>query len=110
MRARAGPIWRRSIADTLDRSQRRLLPPPSKSFPSEAPGMMNPSRERFSRWTPVVLAASLLLLLAGCRGSADPADETASGPPLFQDVTSASGVQFSYRNGEEADHCSMLES
>ena len=72
--------------------------------------MMNPSRERFSRWTPVVLAASLLLLLAGCRGSADPADETASGPPLFQDVTSASGVQFSYRNGEEADHCSMLES
>jgi hypothetical protein len=29
---------------------------------------------------------------------------------FFQDVTPASGLDFSYRNGEEADHCTILES
>jgi hypothetical protein len=35
----------------------------------------------------------------------------AAGPPLFADVTAASGVNFTYRNGEDtADHLSILES
>ena len=33
-----------------------------------------------------------------------------SGPPWFEDVTSASGVRFAYRNGEEANHYAILES
>src|SRR5262245_38638454 len=32
------------------------------------------------------------------------------GPPLFEDVTAQTGVDFTYRNGEEADHYSILES
>src|SRR5713226_6852796 len=28
----------------------------------------------------------------------------------FQDVTRGSGVHFTYHNGEEADHCTILES
>jgi hypothetical protein len=33
-----------------------------------------------------------------------------SGPPWFADVAAASGVNFTYRNGEEAEHLSILES
>jgi hypothetical protein len=59
----------------------------------------------------------LLLFVAACQSKSDstlsheePAD-TASAPPLFEDVTAASGVDFTYRNGEEtADHVSILES
>jgi hypothetical protein len=32
------------------------------------------------------------------------------GPPWFRDVTDASGVQFTYRNGQEAGHLTILES
>ncbi|MFO0966385.1 MAG: CRTAC1 family protein [Gemmataceae bacterium] len=32
------------------------------------------------------------------------------GPPFFRDVTADSGVHFSYRNGEEADRYTILES
>ena len=33
-----------------------------------------------------------------------------TGPPLFADATAASGVDFTYRNGEEtADHLSILD-
>ncbi len=39
-----------------------------------------------------------------------PADEELAGPPLFQDVTAASGIRFTYRNGEEANHLAILES
>jgi hypothetical protein len=34
-----------------------------------------------------------------------------AGPPVFEDVTAVSGVDFTYRNGEDtADHLSILES
>jgi hypothetical protein len=33
-----------------------------------------------------------------------------NGPPLFEDMTKASGVDFSYRNGEDAGHLAILES
>jgi hypothetical protein len=35
--------------------------------------------------------------------------EESQGPPLFADVTERSGVRFIYRNGEEANHLSILE-
>jgi hypothetical protein len=72
------------------------------------------------RW--LGLLALALLLPSACRRQ--PADAPApddiaatsdpdlQGPNIFQDVTSASGIQFAYRNGEEVDppHLSILES
>ena len=66
------------------------------------------------------LGALALGALLGCqRGQAVPAPNSAiesagqpaaTGPELFRDVTAASGIDFTYRNGEEADHYSILES
>jgi hypothetical protein len=41
-----------------------------------------------------------------------PVDEAPAGPDLFQDVTAGSGINFSYRNGEEIEppHLAILES
>src|SRR5581483_6548118 len=37
--------------------------------------------------------------------------EEAEGPPLFENVTKTSGIDFTYRNGEDtADHFAILES
>jgi hypothetical protein len=33
-----------------------------------------------------------------------------AGPPYFTDMTAGSGIAFTYRNGEEADHYAILES
>src|SRR5262249_45089096 len=42
--------------------------------------------------------------------SADGGDRPESAlPALFEDVTAASGVAFTYRNGEEANHYAILE-
>lgn len=61
------------------------------------------------------VAAGVLLALVGCRWSTEPSNpvinsEEPTGPPLFQDVTADTGVNFTYRNGEEADHYAILES
>jgi hypothetical protein len=60
--------------------------------------------------------AGLLLAAAACQSRPDKqagVDETkgeAAGPPLFEDITATSGVNFTYRNGEDtADHLSVLE-
>jgi len=37
-------------------------------------------------------------------------EEEHTGPPLFEDVTATSGVEFTYRNGEEAGHFAIIES
>ena len=63
----------------------------------------------------VALTTSVLFVVAGCRWSAEPTNpvvgvEEPAGPPLFRDVTAESGVNFTYRNGEEADHYAILES
>jgi enediyne biosynthesis protein E4 len=78
-----------------------------------------PDDRRSSRWWP--LAALLGGLLAGgvaCTGTpgtppaggggaaADPPPD----PALFRDVTAESGVNFTYRNGDEAGHYAILES
>src|SRR5215831_10368788 len=48
--------------------------------------------------------------LAACRpGPTVVSSSAGNEPPLFQDVTAGSGVNFTYRNGEEAGHLSILE-
>jgi hypothetical protein len=82
-----------------------------------------PFSKRFRRsarsLAPSVLIA-LLAALPACSGdpSARPApvtrpaatEEEYTGPPLFEDVTAASGIAFTYRNGEEAGHFAIIES
>ena len=43
-------------------------------------------------------------------GDGRPGVDEYSGPPWFRDVTAETGVQFTYRNGEEADQYAILES
>jgi hypothetical protein len=64
----------------------------------------------------LVIVAGVLLAAGGCRWSANPSEpvggnaEEPTGPPLFREVTAESGINFTYRNGEEADHYAILES
>jgi enediyne biosynthesis protein E4 len=46
----------------------------------------------------------------GQKGVAPAAAEDAETDPLFEDVTTHSGINFTYRNGEEANHLAILES
>jgi hypothetical protein len=68
------------------------------------------------RGTLAVFVAAVLLAGGACRWSTNsttsaPEDPPApTGPALFRDVTAESGVNFTYRNGEEADHYAILES
>jgi hypothetical protein len=52
------------------------------------------------------------LMSIGCQGRPAPAEvppaEVAAG--IFRDVTQESGIAFTYRNGEEANHLAILES
>ncbi len=67
-----------------------------------------------------VLAAAAALAGWACSGGKgpprpDPADDApavavSAGPAMFTDVTERSGIQFIYRNGEEANHLTILES
>src|SRR5258707_923604 len=68
-------------------------------------------------WLPVVV---VLAVVACSRPTvtvvpaADPkpaaAQEVPTGPPLFVDRTPGSGIEFTYRNGEEHDHFAIIES
>ena len=64
----------------------------------------------------VALLGGLLLSGAACQprqasAPAEPVEEGPDGPPLFEEVTAASGLHFTYRNGEDtANHLSILES
>jgi hypothetical protein len=72
-----------------------------------------PSRRCLLAWLGCcVLAAGL----SAC-GSSDPPPQPRpadradnSGPGYFEDKTPGSGLTFTYRNGEEADHYTILES
>jgi hypothetical protein len=65
---------------------------------------------------PAVLVAGVLLAVSACRWSTNPVPQAAEQdpapeePPLFRDVTAETGIDFTYRNGEEADHHAILES
>jgi hypothetical protein len=68
------------------------------------------------RWCFLVgpLVAGCVFLTSCNRGPVDPPKveakgEAPVGPPFFQDVTEASGVRHTYRNGEEAGHYAILE-
>ncbi len=70
-----------------------------------------------TRWFWAALLLGLLLAAACTRNDAvvAPAQkqrpEDVVGPPLFEDVTAAAGMHFTYRNGEDtANHLSILES
>ena len=64
--------------------------------------------------TGVALVSSLIAAIAiSCSTSTPPpppAPEEPLGPPLFEDVTKSSGIDFTYRNGEEAGHVAIIES
>jgi hypothetical protein len=62
---------------------------------------------------------SIFLAVAACNQNGGPAvapqqkkePEKPVGPPLFEDITATSGLEHTYRNGEDtADHLSILES
>jgi hypothetical protein len=66
-------------------------------------------------WLPAAVFAGLLLSGCGSRpdtpAAADVRKVEPDEPPLFQDITAASGIDFTYRNGEEtANHLAILES
>ncbi|HEY7152886.1 MAG TPA: CRTAC1 family protein [Gemmataceae bacterium] len=70
----------------------------------------------FPRWLSGVVVAGLLLSAPACQSKLEKSAaaietrEKPAGPPLFADGTAASGVQFTYHNGEEtADHRAILE-
>lgn len=44
----------------------------------------------------------------GSEPQAEPVQPT--GPPLFEDVTARTGINFTYRNGEDAGHFAIIES
>jgi hypothetical protein len=70
------------------------------------------------RWFFVLLAPAILTVFACAKRDEATAPPKANaktgepmGPPVFQDVTAVSGVDFTYRNGEDtANHLSILES
>jgi hypothetical protein len=69
------------------------------------------------RWLTGMALGGLLLFLAACASkpgkppvAASPVQDEPAGPPLFDDITTASGLHFTYRNGEDtANHVSILE-
>ncbi|HVS35462.1 MAG TPA: CRTAC1 family protein [Gemmataceae bacterium] len=76
-------------------------------------------RRSVRRWLwPMAAVIASGLLALGCfhsspsapRPDPAPVDPPADGPGFFADVTAASGVDFQYRNGEEADLYTILES
>lgn len=73
------------------------------------------SRRRFALSVALLcsLAGVLVSLPAGCSSKAPdtplPPEEEPVGPILLEDVTAASGIDFTYRNGEEADHYAIIE-
>src|SRR5207302_1127073 len=78
---------------------------------------------RRARFVLALVLLSAGLNLPGCHRSApspslfpretsaeEPAKTAPPDPGYFEDVTPASGLAFSYRNGEEAGHAAILES
>jgi enediyne biosynthesis protein E4 len=87
----------------------------STTPPHPAP-RLRPAGPAVCRAAPLLLAA-LFAPLACQPGGPSPPSTTLPGgtpavslPDLFEDRTAESGIDFTYHNGEEADHGSMLES
>ncbi|HKB06266.1 MAG TPA: CRTAC1 family protein [Gemmataceae bacterium] len=83
---------------------------------------MKPLSRRPAVWATVGTAGVLLLATACDKTTTGTAvgpvqtefhhdnDDPYDGPPWFEDVTAASGVQFTYRNDEQAGHFAIIES
>lgn len=60
------------------------------------------------------LGTLLVCAIASCSNSPPPAEtdpqEEPIGPPVFEDVTKAAGINFTYRNGEDTGHFAIIES
>lgn len=75
------------------------------------------SRRRLIAWLASGVALALLCTASGCPSrekEGPPKVDVNPGPsvgglPLFRDVTAASGLNFTYRNGEEAKEFTILE-
>jgi enediyne biosynthesis protein E4 len=74
-------------------------------------------RSGINKWAigvAVVLAAGAVVAICLPRRGQDPTTPPNTDPPaeapLFRDVTSESGIDFTYRNGEAAGHYAILES
>src|SRR5687767_4853296 len=61
------------------------------------------------------LAVALLIVCAACTRESAPSSVPTAPPvcvadcTIFRDMTESSGIQFTYRNGEEADQYAILE-
>lgn len=78
------------------------------------PPRIRPRLRHFLPAAALVVATGLSIALpAGCSSSApvvpSPSEAEPARPVLFEDVTAASGIDFTYRNGEEADHYAIIE-
>jgi hypothetical protein len=65
------------------------------------------------RWMAFALLSGALLAACACTSSVTPvvpSVEEPELPPLFENVTGRSGIDFTYRNGEEGNHLAILES
>ena len=84
---------------------------------------MNTGRRRLFRLAAVAMLATVVgAAFVACNGRSGkdstvvvkPAEDDLpkypDGPPFFEDVTAQSGIDFTYRNGEEAKHMAILES
>lgn len=68
--------------------------------------------------TGLLALCGVVLVLPGCGGPPAPGGtepgivgkQEETGPPIFEDVTKLSGIDFTYRNGEEANNYAIIES
>jgi enediyne biosynthesis protein E4 len=80
---------------------------------------MSPSsRVRWTASLGLAVASAVAATIVACSPSPPapavpavvPADPEPAGPPLFEDVTARTGIDFTYRNGEEAGNFAIIES
>jgi hypothetical protein len=78
----------------------------------------SPSRRTLTTAALVCVAVGLVVALVAAVGCPSPSapepashqEEPPAGPPLFEDVTAKAGIDFTYRNGEDAGHFAIIES
>ncbi len=87
--------------------QRNRTDPPRDRFRQRPAFLSRVLRGSFSE---VLLLLLLAFMPLACRRNDGVVVVDANGPVLFQDIADEAGIDFSYRNGEEADRYSILES
>lgn len=77
--------------------------------------------QRLGNWFKCLLVAIAATVIASCTKSgttststptvtSTPKEPEPTGPPIFEDVTAKCGIDFTYRNGEEAGNFAIIES